>query len=212
MTVVFFEGLNATGKSFAAMVLSRRLEVPIIRPFRDGAAQHLGCNDEGFQAELHRLGIPGNTFVDDAYTSDFLVATGLSAILDRSMGSGIAYGRLYGQIRDVDHAEEVVSLWLKMLDPYPGVRLYVQLTSCARVRARRVLDDGGHFAPDRAQEAILEHWFRRVYEAVDFNKMTIDTSGFPDKMIGPIVADLVSDELKRLSCESQVEIGTRGHN
>jgi len=193
-SVVILDGLNASGKTFCAETLSELLPAPIIRPFRENN-EHLGREDKGAQENLHKLGIPANTFVDDAYTSDFLVQTGVSAVLDRSMGSGIAYGLLYGNIANMKHARELLSLWQESITRYNGNILYVYMIARKEVRKKRCKAEG-RWHPNASQDKLLYKVFDLVFRCIEFEKILVDSSDIAQECIGPVVAKKIIKRLR----------------
>lgn len=182
--VIILEGLNATGKTFCAQTLQKELSIPIIRPFRQHQ-EHLGVKDQGIQDHLRSYGVPANTYVDDFYTSDFLIQSEISAILDRSMGSGVAYGLLYGDIPDSKFAKVVFMEWQERLEDYPGQVLYVHTSARRDIRKQRCKKDKRHIL-SVDQEKKLEKWFDQVFKSIVFDKMVLDTSDMPVGEIGKI--------------------------
>ncbi len=173
MTLIVLEGLNGVGKSAHAVGLSEALGVPILRPFRQAPDVHLGRSGDR-QSMLRAHGIPVNTFVDDIYTADFVASTGISAVLDRSIGSAIAYGTLYGDVKSSRAATRLLVLWHELLKPYAGPILYVHMTANHETRQRRCQ---GRWAPSDEQAHHLSVWFHRVYhEHIKVPKMELDTS------------------------------------
>ncbi|MGW8177332.1 MAG: hypothetical protein ACWGQW_00825 [bacterium] len=182
--IVVLEGLNGTGKSATAGPLADALKVPIVRPFRGANAdEHLGRDGDDRMARLRQLGIPANTFVDDIYVADILMSMKASAVLDRSMGSAIAYGLLYGDIPDVKRAQELLGEWQTIMRAGSGIVLYVNVTARREVRRQRC-DSDGRWKPNAEQEKQLEKWFAHVFRDVALPKVTFDTSDIEPHKIG----------------------------
>lgn len=172
--IVCLEGLNGVGKSTLALSLAEQLEVEPLRVFRRRntlGTVHLGREDGGLMAALRKAGVPVNTFVDSLYTADFLAATGIGAVLDRCIGSGVAYGSWDKTIRDREHALDVLQLWCSTL-AYSNV-LYVYLKASPETRRARASD---RWAPDEHQAAYLEGVFDWVYEKLVVAKIIVDTT------------------------------------
>lgn len=178
--IIILEGLNGVGKTTYANLIASRLGIPIVRPFRR-PGQHLGREDGGRQQRFHDLGIPVNTYVEDVFTAEFLASTGYSAVLDRGMGSAVAYGLLYGTLPDADTAERVLSLWEETLLTHPDMVLYVNMVARPEVRKERC---EGRWAPDQQQTALLTKWFGRVFRTIELDKMQLDTSDIPSPSDG----------------------------
>jgi hypothetical protein len=183
--ILVLEGLNGVGKSHRAKLLSQMLGTPIIRPFRRSMDQHMGREDGGMQARLRSLGIPANTYVEDVFVADLLVQTGASAILDRSVVSGIAYGCLYGTMPGVsgtdrdDVGMEVLRFWLEVVKGYKaGPLLYVAMTADRPVREARTV---GRWRPNEREERQLARWYDLAWRAlIDIPRMALDTTSGDD--------------------------------
>lgn len=173
--VIVLDGLNGVGKSAAARVLSARLGIPIIRPFRHADANHhLGREPgRGTQRTLRGLGIPANTFVDDIYTADLVTALNASALLDRSMPSAVAYGLLYKDVSDLNQALALVDEWQRMWTAYQGDFVYVHMVADQATMRERLV---GRWAPDSAEERKLDNAFRLVYRWLRVRKVQLDTT------------------------------------
>lgn len=170
--IIVLEGLNGVGKTACANALSKQTGVPVVRPFRHDDATHLGREDGGLQDALRALGIPANTYVEDAFVADFLRSTGASAILDRSMASGIAYGLLYGNVK-VDQVKPLLQLWSRALKASPRPVLYVYMVAQQHVRMERT---EGRWRPTQAQEGKLVRCFDKVFDALKLPKVRLDTT------------------------------------
>ncbi len=177
--VIILEGLNGVGKSAVARLLSASLGIPIIRPFRHSDSErHLGREPgRGLQQSLRSLGIPANTFVDDMYVADLVTALGASAVLDRSMASAIAYGLLYKDVRDVQHALALTEAWQEAWARYAGRLLYVYLTADSATMAART---EGRWAPNPVEECELDRGFKLAYRWTRLPKLKLDTTTMPD--------------------------------
>ncbi len=169
MPVVIIEGVNGTGKSTLAEALSERYNWPVVRPWRANPDQHLGVADGGEQGRLRALGIPANTFVDDFYVAEMLRVLGQSAILDRSMGSGIAYGLLDGTVGKKD-VSPILKEWARILDAQGA--FYVHLACPLKVSQERA----GAKRLTSKEYGALTRTFDKVLQRVPFAKARIDTS------------------------------------
>lgn len=167
------EGLNGVGKSAIAKRLAARFNVPILRAFRHARTDvHLGRDGGGIQNRLRALGVPANTFVDEIYMADFLAATGVSAVLDRAIGSAIAYGLVDGSVKSVSHAQSVAAEWGSMVSRLDVVYVHIQASESERERRT-----AGRWNPGPVMSAKLEAWFDWVYEElVTCRKRRVDTT------------------------------------
>lgn len=174
LTIVL-DGLNGVGKSATARILSALLGIPIVRPFRhQDMDRHLGRESgRGVQRSLRDLGIPANTFVDDIYAADLITALGASALLDRSMPSAIAYGMLYKDVRDLDHALALTDVWQALWDKYGGRLVYVYMTADVPTMSARC---EGRWAPSPVERSQLDQTFRLVYRWLNVRKIRVDTT------------------------------------
>lgn len=173
--IVVLEGVNGTGKTTYAEKLSKGLNAPVIRPFRQGPDHHF-TGTTHIERELKALGVPYNTHVDDLYTADILgrlVKQNMPVILDRSVGSAIAHGE-----RPLRDAGRLIGLWQQLLGPKAQV-LYVWLTAPYSVALERLKADGrdGH-SPScyHAEYKRLQGLFRYVFEMINYQKLQIDTA------------------------------------
>lgn len=163
--IIVLEGLNATGKSSVAEQLHGDWGYPIIRLFRCCSDDHL----DGSRVEhLRSLGIPVNTYVEDAFVADFLVRTGAHATLDRSMPSGLAYALVEDRI-DSEQVGPLMRLWC---DTLRKTKVHViQLHASRAERERRI--EGREIHP---QDGILEEWLDEIMELCDLPMTRVDTT------------------------------------
>lgn len=172
------EGLNGVGKSAVAVRLAAKLGMPILRPFRNGQiGVHLGRDGDNTQQRLRALGVPANTFVDEIYLADFLVAANIKdAVLDRSIGSAIAYGLAYGDVRDAVHAKDIVAEWCSYF-----ARLQARYVYMVADRGIRRVRAGRRWVPNEELDKRLEAWFDWVYyDLLTIPKRMQDSSDSPD--------------------------------
>ena len=182
--IIILEGLNGTGKSATALPLADTLGASILRPFRGkDTSKHLGRDGDGRMERLRKLGIPANTFVDDIYVADFLASTGVPAVLDRSMGSAVAYGMLYGDIPSAVVGRDLLTEWQNILMSSAKKILYVNVTCRRDVRRKRCKDDR-RWCPTASQENMLEQWFSHIFGDIQLPKMILDTSDIEPSEIG----------------------------
>lgn len=169
--IIVLDGLEGTGKSTAARILSRQLGLPVYRAFRPNPDDHFN-GDTLQERMLRRLRVPVNTYVEDMFVVDLLATTGASAILDRSMPSAVAYGTLHKDWTEAEAAEGF-SYWMDRLERCEDVSyLYMtcnrhvsQIRSAGR---RRDLDDEAHL-----HDRFMYCW-REM--SPRFNAHTLDTS------------------------------------
>lgn len=190
--VIILEGINAVGKTTIARILSERCGLPVVRPFRQSSR----TGDILAREKLKQLRVPVNTYVDDFYVADLLVQTAQGAILDRSVGSGVAYG-MYHQntVKNVEEGKAIVSAWVETLSRFQGVVLYVYLQCNAEVRAERLKQRGelGPMDPHLGQiQAVLES----ISFEMEFTKMIMDTSDKSPEMAANSIYQLVEIMVK----------------
>ena len=173
--ILILDGNNGVGKSEYAKLLAKKLKWPIVRPFRNANTDiHLGY--EGVTEHLRKqLRVPANTHVDDVYVADILAATGMHAILDRSMPSAIAYGKMHNEMDgwyDIPgRSKELLEYWqsiLKTADCF-----YVWLTAPRGVSKERC---GDRWCPNKKQWDQLERVFINSFMTISLPKRQIDTS------------------------------------
>jgi len=171
--IIVLEGVNGTGKSTYAEKLSKGLNAPVLRPFRQGPDHHF-TGTTSIERELKALAVPYNTHVDDIYTADILARLlkfnkHIPVILDRSVGSAIAHGE-----RPLRDAGRLLGLWQQLLGPDTHV-VYVWLTAPWSVaNPRLALDRRGRFTEEEHKR--LHGLFRYVFEMVRYTKLEIDTA------------------------------------
>jgi thymidylate kinase len=169
--IIILEGLNATGKSTLASQLSGELGYPVIRMFRRSTDDHL---DGGLvQYVRQSFGIPANTYIEDAFVAETLVLTKASAILDRSMPSGTAYGILENRI-DLVHIQQLMEFWCDILC---RVQTQVIFAHSDRVeRARRARQMGRRL---HSQDHVLESLLNSAMNHCTLPIVSIDTTQQP---------------------------------
>ncbi len=170
--VIVLEGLNGVGKSSLAKAMSSFYSIPILRAFRHSRTDlHLSAGDNGIAQRMKQLGVPANTFVDDVYLADFLQATRISCVMDRSMGSAIAHGLLDGSVKNPAHALQLVDHWESQLSGLDVVYVYM-VADEALCRERCA----GRWQPNRGMWSHLNESFERVYDRIRLRKRRLDTS------------------------------------
>lgn len=175
--IIILEGCNGVGKSEYARRLSDELKVPICRPFRnDNTDLHWDLQDTELQEWLKDAKVPVNTHVDDLYVVDFLNNFGVGAILDRSMPSAIAYGRvlnlLDGYYQNKLVCQSLYEFWENRM---PKGRSLMVWLNCSYEHAKS-RNDGRAF-PMKGTWTKLENEFRRLFQVCNLpNKKQINTS------------------------------------
>ena len=187
--IIVLDGLEGTGKSTAAGILSSKLGLPVYRAFRPEAGMHW-TGDTHLEAMLRRLRVPVNTYVEDLFMVDMLSTVGGSAILDRSMPSAVAYGTLHKDWTEAQ-AIEGFSYWMDRLEQCQDV-VYLYVTCdryIAQIRSkgrRRDIDDEAHL------DAKFTYCWREM--SPRFNAHTLDTSNHG-------VEGMMADIAKRIGKE-----------
>jgi len=166
------------GKSEYARRLSEALKIPICRPFRNGNTDtHWDSHNVELQDWLKDAKVPVNTHVDDLYVADFLDNFGVDAILDRSLPSAIAYGRVldlsdgYYQNRLV--CQSLYEFWESRITKRDD-SLMVWMT-CAYEDAKSRCANRAF--PNKGTWTKLENEFKRLFQRCRLpNKKQINTS------------------------------------
>jgi len=183
--LIILDGTNGTGKSTHACRIVELLNkgghhnYRVLRALRNNPALHLGREDGGRVKRLRELGVPVNTFVDDIYMADFLAATGVRAVLDRSIGSAIAYGLLYKDITGWDAAQQLLSCWQEIIAKYPDPVVYIWMKAAPSTRDSRCRA-ASRWHPTREQDKLLDRAFNLVFQSLAIKKHIVDTSDVPD--------------------------------
>lgn len=168
--IIVLDGPNGTGKSALARALSARRGWPVYRAFRRSSGEHF---DGELRERLRGLGIPVNTYVDDMYVADALFTTKCSAILDRSLPSGIAYGVAEGAI-SWGQSKELVDIWAKTLNN-SEVAL-VQMEAARHVREERAKGRRFDFDLDEKVGIYISAVFSVLSDGHGFPLLNIDTT------------------------------------
>ncbi len=190
--IIVLEGVNGTGKSTYARALADGLNAAIIRPFRQGPGHHF-TGDTAIERDLKAFGVPYNTHVDELYTADMLsrlwkARQRVSIVLDRSVGSSVAYGDV-----GLGDAGKLLKLWSTLLGSDVPL-LYVWLTATWSVASARLALDG-RMPTEAGAEALHYQRHRRfmhVFQLVTYKKMEIITD-----------VTLVHEGVKRILAEAR---------
>jgi len=175
--LLILEGCNGVGKSHHAAAWAKWTNGPVIRPFRPTADVHFN-GTTALEQELVSLGVPVNSYVDDLYAADMLGSFnsffpgGVTAVLDRSMPSAIAYGTP----RTRRNKDNLLALWHRLLARVKVVR-YAWLVAPYDVALKRVTERGGEF-PSRQMYDDLQESFHDSYNQIKFKKIMNDTAVF----------------------------------
>jgi thymidylate kinase len=171
--IIILEGVNGVGKSTYATLLSAKLRLPIIRPFRINHTTHTG-NDSKYELELKKYGVKPNTHIDDLYVADLLRQLQSGAILDRAIPSAIAYAKMRGEsFPPKDKYKNLLAFWEGMIQSISQPLLYVWMRAeydDARERA------GARWPLNKAKFNSLETTFDQAFKTLHIPKKQINTS------------------------------------
>ena len=178
--IIVLEGPNGVGKSTYAKLLSDELGgIPIVRPFRDGDTElHWGYKgQERFKMLRDDLKVPVNTHVDDLYVADFLKTFQVSAILDRSVPSAVAYGVLHGHDEgwygQPHVARKLMQFWQSQAKGWSQPSVYVWMRAPHHVAKDRCY---GRWCPTAKQYDVLDKWYKRMFQEVTLTKRQLNTA------------------------------------
>lgn len=152
--IIVLEGANGTGKSALAKALSANGYGEIYRAFRSDSDEHF----EVRAGQMRMLGVPVNTFVEDAFAADLLGRLDVPMILDRSMPSGVAYLLAEGGLGS--EAQLLLSLWVGSLRKRTVLIVHMKAnlgTRMDRARGRRF---------DWHIDSLVEREIREAIQAV----------------------------------------------
>lgn len=168
--ILLLEGTNGVGKTTYIRQLEKRLGWPSYSAFRGKADKY----DPTMLAELKRLGVPVNTFVDEMYMVDLVRATGIDIIVDRSFPSAVAYDQVFGQDTFLD-IEATSKIWLDLVKE--AGMLYVWLsTSFAVAHKRCAARPIFGFPIDEREHEALENHYSIWYNRMTVEKMMLNTA------------------------------------
>jgi thymidylate kinase len=179
--IIVLEGVNGSGKSEVGKALAAELKAPLWRPFRPNPETHWdarlgGQHNQGEVGEnLRALGVPLNTFCDDLYVADALrTLRPEHVILDRSLPSSIAYGRVQGEewLKDDEMLQWIWTYWEGLLKE-AGDPVWVQLHAPYEVTLERC---GKRWHPNKETWNKLNNSYTRLLNWSTFdNRMVINT-------------------------------------
>lgn len=176
--IIILEGVNGTGKSEAAKLLSSITGMPIWRPFRTSPDIHWNHNDDDIGRTLRELGVPLNTFCDDLYVADALrTLRDSSVILDRSMLSAFAYSALQGEswIKDAEVSDWVWRYWEESLLLRGNDVLVVYLRTQYETSKARC---EGRWHPNKTEWAHLVRLYEKLLRRTRIPARVFDTEMF----------------------------------
>jgi thymidylate kinase len=113
--VIVFEGIDKSGKTTLANILSKELDIPVLRVFKNNSAKIMNIVDS--------YGCKSNDFFEDIVIMDIILQTGMDVILDRSLPSADCYRRIRGE-RSIDM--EIIRWWRNSLVNVGGVYVWVK--------------------------------------------------------------------------------------
>lgn len=179
--IYILEGVNGVGKTRYAKMLREQLDIPIVRPFRNGSLMddcHWNADPKlksnKWQTTLEAMGVPINTHVDDLYVADFLATFRMDCILDRSVPSAVAYGILHhhrgGWYDDGANVTDLLELWQRTMHILPS--RYVWLRAPYEVAKNRA----SGWTPNKKQYDVLDKTFARCFRWIRMPKRQINTA------------------------------------
>lgn len=177
--IIILEGINGAGKSTCAQDLSKRLDIPLYRPFRRGNSDlHWGHEGEAERELTEGYKIPLNTHIEDLFAADLLGVLRPNVILDRSLPSAVAYGilgdHLDGYYKDLDASRKLLAYWQELLTQQDAQVLYVWMTAMYDVTKYRCED---RWFPERKDWRTLDKLFSMIFERdIRVPKCHLDTS------------------------------------
>lgn len=190
--IIILDGLEGTGKSTAAQILSDAWGLPIYRAFRADPHEHWDGRT-GLKQFLCDLRVPVNTYVEDLYVVDLLATIGGDAILDRSMPSAVAYGTLHNDWSAAE-AERGFKYWAWRLTQRSDVH-YIYMNCNNHVASTR---SPGRRRREAHEDAHLYAKFMWCWREMcaRFKAHSIDTSTYGvDEMMAEIT-DKVGKEIR----------------
>jgi thymidylate kinase len=175
--ILMLDGTNGSGKTTYAYKLSEELDVNVCRVFRSSNKElHWGSSEGELRKELDALRIPINTHVDDIFMADFIQSFQVEAILDRTIISAIAYGRVYGHLdgwyKEKGNVRRLLEFWMGIIGGGKLPIIYVWLDATYEVAKKRC---EGRWCPNRVEYERLRKEYERAFQRIRFRKVRIDT-------------------------------------
>lgn len=163
--IYILEGVNGVGKSAAAKAIQAQAHnefIPSWRPFRSGSDVHWGHTEDETGQMLRDFGVPLNTFVDDLYVADALstLRPEHHVILDRSLPTAIAYGRIHQETWIDLHSYDIWNYWVNRLN-LAGRVFWIQLQAPYEVTKERC---EGRWCPNKDDWTALRRTYGRLIQ------------------------------------------------
>lgn len=166
--IIVIEGMEGTGKTTLAQGLEEALGIQHYRPLRpSGVGSHWDVVTDHVRL-LQRFAVPFNTMAEDFFTADVLAHFGVSAILDRSMPSGVAYSMV-----PFKEASRALDWWEQRLvgcEP-----LCIQLNCSRSVCVERVKER----AHERSRWLNIRDRLDKCWEHLKMPKVVLSTESAP---------------------------------
>lgn len=175
--IIMLDGPNGVGKTTYAYELGRRLEINVCRVFRSNdKTLHWGNSESELQKELEALEIPINTHIDDIFMADFMRSFQVDAILDRTITSAIAYGRVRGDYggwyKEKGNSRRLLEFWTTIMGGCKLPIVYVWLDAAYEIAKDRC---EGRRIPGKNEYNKLRREYERIFRDIGFRKKRIDT-------------------------------------
>lgn len=190
--IVILDGLEGTGKSTAAKIMSEAWGLPVYRAFRTNSSEHW-AGDTQLEQLLRDLRVPVNTYVEDLYVADLLATIGGDVILDRSMPSAVAYGTLHNDWSDAE-AERGFEYWVQCLAQRDDV-YYIYMICHDWVASTR---SSGRRARKVSEHMHLDAKFTWCWREMcaRFSAHSVDTSTYGVDGMMAEIADKIGKEIR----------------
>lgn len=176
--IIMLDGTNGVGKTTYAYKLSEMLGIKVCRVFRSSDKElHWGSADKGaIEKELKSLKVPINTHIDDIFMADFIKTFQVDAILDRTIVSAVAYGRVYSHLRgwykEKGNVARLMEFWSALIEGCKHPISYVWLDAAYDVSKRRC---DAKRLPNKVDYERLRAVYRNVFRNIEFPKICINT-------------------------------------
>jgi thymidylate kinase len=191
--IIVLEGINGGGKSTTSKIISQQTGITVCRPFRSNNSDlHWGrVEHNAFEVWLKQMMVPMNSHVNDMYVADLMATFKLEGILDRTMPSAIAYGKVFDHFDGFYHgpgvSQKLFEYWqARLVDA--GHVLYVWLTCNYEAVKQRC---STRWKPNKAEYTKLRTQFEHIFQRCALPKLRLDTSDMPK-------SDVVNVIIKRV--------------